>query len=143
MEMKGKFDWNKSSIAPLGTKAMICIATNARNTFAPHCNTVFVTGMAPHHYHLLNFSVPVTHGYRILGTYRLNPTHWTMPMVSEADHIMLAATDLLNNLETMPPPPPPVYALQSTTPPMHPQPTYHHCGTSTTGGGGHSSTKGG
>ena len=54
-EMKGKFDWNKTLIAPLGTKAMVCIATNARNTFAPHCDEVFVTSMALHHYLFLDF----------------------------------------------------------------------------------------
>ena len=54
-EKKSKFDWNKTLIAPLGTKAMVCIATNARNTFAPHCDEVFVTSMALHHYLFLDF----------------------------------------------------------------------------------------
>ena len=55
--MKAKFDWNKTPIAPLGTK---------RNMFTPHYDKTFVTGMSPHHYLFLEFFVPATHGYRIL-----------------------------------------------------------------------------
>ena len=82
---------------------MIYIATNARTTFTLRCNEVFVTGMAPHHYCLLNCCVPATRGYRILGTYYLNSAHWTMPTVSEADCTVLVTIDLLKKLETMPP----------------------------------------
>ena len=52
-EMKGKFDWNKTAIAPLGMKAMIYIVTNVRTTCLPNCDKVFVMGMAPHQYHPL------------------------------------------------------------------------------------------
>ena len=101
---KGKFDWNKTLIVLLKTKAMLYIATNARTTFAPHFDKMFVTGMAPHHYRLLKFFVPETRGYHILGTYRLDPAHWTLPTVSETDRTVLVATELLENLEMMPPP---------------------------------------
>ena len=36
-------------------KAMIYITTNARTTFAPHCNKAFVTSMSHHYYYLLEF----------------------------------------------------------------------------------------
>ena len=70
-----EFGWNKTTIAPLGTKAMIYIATNTRNTFAPHCDEAYTVAHAPHHHQLLKFYVPVTRGYRITGTYRLDPSH--------------------------------------------------------------------
>ena len=74
-ETKVKYDWNKTLIAPLGTNVMIYITTTARNTFAPQSDKAFVTGMVPYHYRLLKFYVPATGGYRISGTYRLNPAH--------------------------------------------------------------------
>ena len=82
---------------------MIYIATNARNTLAPHCDKAFVTGIARHLCRLLEVFVPATRGCRISGTYCLDPVHWTLPAVSEADRIVLALTVLLEKLEMMPP----------------------------------------
>jgi hypothetical protein len=137
-EMKDMFDWNKTPIAPLGTKAMIYSAPDVRNTCASHCNEAFVTSMAPHHYCFLKLFVPATRGYGISGACRLNSTHWTVPTVSEADHTVLATTNFLKKLETMPP----TGAIQSTPRPMRTQPPCHQFGTSTTAGGGNRSTKG-
>ena len=35
-ELNGKFDWNRIPIAPLGTRGIIFIHPDSRNTFAPH-----------------------------------------------------------------------------------------------------------
>jgi hypothetical protein len=93
-EIMGKFDCNKTPIMPLGTEVMIYIASDVRNTFTPHCNKAFVTGMAPHHYRLLDVCVPATHGNRIFESYRLDPAYWTVPMMSEADNMVPAMTGL-------------------------------------------------
>jgi hypothetical protein len=39
----------------------------------------------------------VTIGYRISGTYHLDPAHWTLPSVSEYNTTVSAATDLLTS----------------------------------------------
>ena len=88
--MKGKFNWIRTPIVPLGTKAMIYTVTDAQTTFAPHCDTAFVTGMAPHYYHLLKFCVPATRGYCKSGTYYLTLAHCMIPTVSEADRTVLS-----------------------------------------------------
>ena len=103
-ELNGAFDWGKTPLAPLGTKGMIFIHPETRHTFAPHCDKAFVVGRARHHHKLLEFYVPTTKGYRITGTYRLDPTHWTMPTVSEQDKTIVAASDLLEMYEHIPPP---------------------------------------
>ena len=35
-ELNGKFDWNRTPIAPLGTRGMLFITPDSRNTFYPH-----------------------------------------------------------------------------------------------------------
>ena len=44
-------------MAPLKTKAMIYITTNAQTRFAPHCDEAFVTGMVLHYHRVVH---PVT-----------------------------------------------------------------------------------
>ena len=39
--------------------------------------------------------VPATRGYSISGTYCLEPSHWTLPFVSEQDKTVTADADLL------------------------------------------------
>ena len=75
-KLNGKFDWNQTPIASLGTRGMLFIHPDSRNTFAPHCDEAFTVERARHHYPLLEFYVPTTRGYRISGTFRLDPTHW-------------------------------------------------------------------
>ena len=94
-ELHGPFDWNRTPLAPLGTKGMVFVPPTNRNTFAPHCDEAFVVGRAPHHYRLIEFFVPNSKGYRISGCYRLDPTHWTVPSISEQDNTVRAAADLL------------------------------------------------
>ena len=103
-ELKGDFDWNRTPLAPLGTKAWAFIDPDERNTYAPHCDLAYVVGRAEHHYRLIEFFIPATRGYRITGTYRLDPTHCTIPTVSEQDRTVEAATDLLASLKGCVPP---------------------------------------
>ena len=94
-ELNGKFDWNRTPIAPLGTGGLLFIHPDSHNTFDPHCDEAFTVGRSRHHYCLLEFYVPTTRGYRISGTFRLNPTHWKISTISEQDKTVAAATDLL------------------------------------------------
>ena len=61
-------------------------------------------GRASHHYRLLEFYVPTTRGYRISGTFRLNPTHWKLPAISEQDKTVVAVTELLEQHKKFTPP---------------------------------------
>ena len=90
--MKGKFDWIKTPIATLDTNRTIYIPIDNGHTFTPHYDKAFVTGMALHHYWLLKFFVSATRGYRIIETHQLNPSHWTMPTISEEDKTIRAAS---------------------------------------------------
>ena len=82
-------------MAPLGNKGVAYITPDARNTFAPHRNEAYTVGHAPYHHQLLKCYVPATRGYKITGTYRLDPFHWALPVVSKQDKTVTAAKDLL------------------------------------------------
>ena len=79
----------------LRTREMLFIYPSSRNTFTPHCIDTFTVGRTRQHYQLLEFYVPTTRGYRISGTFRLNPTNWKLPVISGQDKIVVAATELL------------------------------------------------
>ena len=78
---------------------MLFIHPDSRNTFAPHCNEAFTVGRARHHYRLLEFYVPSTRGYRISGTFRLDPTHWKLPVILEQDKTVVAHNHKFNAAE--------------------------------------------
>ena len=103
-ELNGKFNWNRTPIAPLGTRGMLFIHPDSRNTFTPHYDEAFTVGKARHHYRLLNFYVPTTRGYRITGTFCLDPTHWKVPKISEQYETVVAAAELLEQHKKFTPP---------------------------------------
>ena len=47
-ELNGKFDWNWTPIAPLGTRGMLFIHPGSRNTFVTHCEEAFTVGRTRH-----------------------------------------------------------------------------------------------
>ena len=94
-EIEGIFAWNATPLAPLGTRAIVFIHSEYRNSFAPHCDTGYVVGRTPHHYCLLEFYIPATRRYRRSGTYRLYSQHCRMPTISEADCTLETAADLV------------------------------------------------
>ena len=80
-------------------RAMVFIHPDNRNTFAPHCDTVYVAGCTSNHYCLLEFYIPATRGYRRSGTYRLVPQHCWMPTISEENSTIEAAADLIKEMK--------------------------------------------
>ena len=94
-EIKGSFNWNRTPMPTLGNKDVVYIIPDALNIFAPHCDEAYTVGRAAHHHQLLKFYVPAARGYRITDTYRLDPSHWALPVVSKQDKIVTTALYLL------------------------------------------------
>ena len=93
-----KFDWNKTPIAPLGTKSLTFKDPDDRAAWQPHGVDTWYTGPAMDHYRLLTFFDPRTGGDLTAGTFRLYPAHCRTPTISESDRIITAAADLLEAL---------------------------------------------
>jgi hypothetical protein len=97
-EVYGAFDFNKTPLAPLGTKALIYDNPTLQASWAPHATDGYYVGPAPNHYRCLQFYIPPTRRFRFSDTWRLYPTHCQIPIASHHDLSILAATDLLTVL---------------------------------------------
>ncbi|KAL7527446.1 hypothetical protein ACHAXR_001968, partial [Thalassiosira sp. AJA248-18] len=99
----GIFDFNKTPLAPIGTKALIYEGPDTRASWAPHGIDGYYVGPAKKHYRNLRFWIPTTRRYRISDTYKLYPTHYRDLSLSELDQSIIAGTDLLQDLQQQPP----------------------------------------
>jgi hypothetical protein len=97
-EVYGAFDFNKTPLALLGTKALIYDDPTSRALWAPHATDSYYVGPAPNHYWCLQFYIPATRRFRFSDTWRLYLTHCQIPIASQHDLSILAATDLLTAL---------------------------------------------
>ena len=59
-DLFGQFDFNKTPIAPIGTKALIYDDPEVRASWAPHGSDAYVVGPARKHYRCLRFFMPLT-----------------------------------------------------------------------------------
>jgi hypothetical protein len=97
-EVNGRVDYNKITIAPLGTKGLVYKDPAVCTSWAPHGTDAYYIGLAPKHYRCLPFYMPATRRYRIANTWRLYPTHCTTPSILQANLTVLQATDVLQSL---------------------------------------------
>jgi hypothetical protein len=97
-EVYGAFDFNKTPLAPLGTKALIYDDPTSRAWWASHATDGYYVGPAPNHYRCLRFYIPATQRFLFSYMWRLYPTHCQIPIASQHDLSILAATDLLTAL---------------------------------------------
>jgi hypothetical protein len=54
-EVNGKFDYNKTPLAPLGTKGLVYEDPAIHASWAPHGTDAYYVGPAPKHYRCLRF----------------------------------------------------------------------------------------
>ena len=94
-EIKGAFDWNRTHMVSLSNNGMVYSTPNMRNMLAPHCDEAYTVSCVINHRQLLKCYVPATRGQRISGTYRLDPSHWMLPVVSKQDKTVITVANLL------------------------------------------------
>ena len=63
--LNGKFDYNKTPLAPPGTKALIYEAATRRAAWAPHAVNGWYLGPAMHHYWCGQYFIDLTRATRI------------------------------------------------------------------------------
>jgi hypothetical protein len=97
-EIYGPFHFNKTPLAPLGTKALIYDDPDSRASWAPHATDGYYVGPAVDHYQCLRFYIPATGCFQFADTWRLYPTHCQILVASEHDLSIAAAEDLLASL---------------------------------------------
>ena len=99
-EVYGTFDFNKTPLAPLGTKALIYDDPVSRVSWVPHATDGFYVGPASDHYRCLRFYIPATRRFCFSNTWRLYPIHSQVPMSPQHDLSIVAAINLLQAFGT-------------------------------------------
>ena len=87
--MEGHFDFNKTPLAILGSKAVAYVNPAVHATWESHALDAFVTGMCKLHYRLIEFYIEKTRSIRTSGTYRIYPAHCNNPTMSEENKQLL------------------------------------------------------
>ena len=94
-QLQGYFDYNKTPMAVLGTKAVAFIDPDKRGAWEAHRVDAYVAGRCPLHYRLIEFFNPKLRAYMKVGTYKLYPKHSRTPTINEADRTLMAAGEIL------------------------------------------------
>jgi len=102
--MEGGFDFNRTPISILGTKALAFVDPDERASWEAHGIDCYVTGRCPDYYCILKFCVAHTKGVRKTGTYRLHPTNCKVPSISQADCTFLVVQQFLLFIKQNTPP---------------------------------------
>ncbi len=93
-QLNGVFDYNKTPLAPPGTKILIHETPNRRKTWAVHGVDGWYIGGAPEHYRCYKVYATKTRAERIARTVEFFPHYGAMPKLSSVDAAVRAAIDL-------------------------------------------------
>jgi hypothetical protein len=99
--LEGQFNFDKTPLAPVGTKALVFLDPAKRNTWQSHAIDAWYVGPAKKHYRNYRFFIPDTKGYRISASAKFFPAHCKMPAIEPGDTIRLAAQDLITAMQTL------------------------------------------
>ena len=95
----GNFDFNRTPLAPPGTKVVLHEKPSKRASWAPHGLDGWYVGPALDHYRCYQVYVPSTRSLRIVDTIEFFPHHVPLPHTSSTDILHRAATDLIDALK--------------------------------------------
>ena len=97
-ELYGPFNFSKTPLTPLGTKALIYNDPAMCTSWAPHATDGFYVGPASNHYRCLQFYIPATCRFRFSDTGCLYPSHCQVPVFSEHDKTLHAVGNIFKKL---------------------------------------------
>ena len=94
----GPFDYNRTPLAPLGTKLLIHEKPSSRESWSPHAVPGWYIGPALDHYRCFRTWVTETNAERIADTVVWYPQGYYMPKATSLDTAAAAAYDLVQAL---------------------------------------------
>jgi hypothetical protein len=97
----GVFDYNRTPLAPIGTKTVVHQRTTqqGRTTFADHGVIGWSIGPAMNHYRHWTFYIPKTRGTRVSDTVSFLQENYTMPATASSDRATAAIEELTEALK--------------------------------------------
>jgi hypothetical protein len=96
--LEGQFDFNKTPLAPVGTKSLVFLDPKHRRSFQTKAMDAYYCGPVKMHYRNYRFYIPETRNYRTSNSAKFFPAHCKMPAIEPGDTIRLAAQDLITAL---------------------------------------------
>jgi hypothetical protein len=102
-QISGVFDYNRTPLAPIGTKTVVHLRTkqNGRTTFGDHGVIGWTIGPALDHYRHWKFYIPKTRGTRVSDTVVFLPEKNSMPTTASADRASTALEELTEALKNL------------------------------------------
>jgi hypothetical protein len=97
--LNGPFDFNKTPLAPPGTRVIVHITPDQRSNMAPHGVDGWYVGPSPEHYRCHKCYIPSTHRTRDALTVDWFPHHVPFPKVTNDEYLRQTATDMLTLLQ--------------------------------------------
>jgi len=97
-QVHGPFDFNRTPLAPPGTRVLVHEKPSLRGTLSPHAVDGWYLGPATLHYRCYQVWILETTSERIADTVVWFPTKVSMPNSSSTDAAIAAARDLTNAL---------------------------------------------
>ena len=98
--LHGNFDFNKTSLAPPSTKAIIHNAPETRTAYSTHGTEVWYIRPANDHYRCSKFYNLATCVTRISDLVKISPTHCYPPHIPPADTQVITAYNLSQALKS-------------------------------------------
>jgi hypothetical protein len=89
-QLFGHFDYNKTPLAPQGTKVVIHERPQQGRMFGDHGREGFYIGPAMQHYRHYSVFVTTTRGERVSNKVKFSPTKVTMPTTSSNNRLAAA-----------------------------------------------------
>jgi hypothetical protein len=94
----GQYDFNRSPMAPPGTRIIAHYTPNRRRTWAPHGQDGWYIGPALEHFRCYTVYITKTRGERLVETVEFSPEKFTLPFPSALELATQAAVDLTHAL---------------------------------------------
>ena len=98
----GEFDFNKTPLAPPGTKVLAHSKPGNRASWAPHGLQGWYIGPSMEHYRCVKCYFPRTKSVRDVDTVTFFPKHVKFPSVGTEEYLKQAATDIITILNGQP-----------------------------------------
>ena len=99
-QIHGRFDYNRTPIAPPGIRVLVHEKSSQRKTWDPHAQEAWYLGPALESYRCHRVYVIATRGERIVNTLTWFPQKLAMPIATPSDLIRTAIKDLTAALQS-------------------------------------------
>jgi hypothetical protein len=98
--LEGEFDYNKTPLAPLGSKVIAFKPPGVRQTWAPHGTLAWTIGPAVNHYRCLSVYVPKTNATITADTFQWSEDNvFRLPTITNEEQLTIAAHHLADALQ--------------------------------------------